>query len=141
MMFRDLLTDASMNAEEQQRFAAAHFPDELSAHGMRLWRPGESYSLVAERYLLGVATYSVDDLKLMDMVDFDMRNGRFGEASLDFFDMSRIKRMAEFEEYIPGITPVNQSPILGVWRDGILVERLQGYAARRRLISLAAGRK
>ena len=43
MMFKDLLIKEAANPEEQQILAAKHFSDELYAHGMRLWQPGDPY--------------------------------------------------------------------------------------------------
>ena len=98
---------------------------------------GTRINLVGERYLLGVAArYSLRDLELMDELDARVRDGRLGGGSLDVFDMSQIPTMEDFEKYIPGIAPVSQSPVLGVWRDGVLVERMQGYVARSRLLSV-----
>jgi hypothetical protein len=137
MMFRDLLLGTSAKPEELQRLAAKRFPEEARGHGIRLWQPGDPYASVGRRYLLGVAAgYSLQDLQLMDELDLRLRDGWLGDAHLDVFDMSEMRAMEDFEKYIPGITPVYQSPILGIWKDGVLVERLRGSRARNRLLEV-----
>jgi hypothetical protein len=88
---------------------------------------------------MGVAAgYSIHDLELMDKLNCGIREGRLGSAAVDVFDMSRILRMEEFDAFVPGITPVRSSPILGVWVDGVLKECLQGFNARQRLLEALA---
>jgi hypothetical protein len=142
MRFQDLLSSVeSGSPAEQQHRAARQFPDEVRAHGMRLWRPGDSYNSTGVRILVGVAAgYSLYDLQLMDDLDLGIHRGRLSSVALDVFDMSAIETQHELEAYIPGITPVNQTPVLGIWTDGVLRERLQGFSAKQRLLSIIAPR-
>ena len=75
MTFQNLLKIAPSDPEQQQRLAELRFPDVISAHGMRLWRPGDKYAKTGERYLLGVATYSLYDLQLLDELAARIREG------------------------------------------------------------------
>jgi hypothetical protein len=136
MRFQELLSRMHAgNPERQQTRARQRFPEEVHSHGFRLWQPGDRYSASGVRFLLGVAAaYSVTDLRLLDDLDTGIRERRFKSGVIDVFDSSGIQKMQEFESYIPGITPVVQSPVLGVWVNGELKERLQGFHVRRRLL-------
>ena len=134
MRFHDLLAQTEHSAEDQQRRASEWFPTVLASHGISLWRPGDPFPPIGVRYLLGVAArYSIPDLDLLDELDAKRRQGSLS-AHRDVFDTSLLQKMDEFEEYIPGIAPVVQTPVLGVWVDGILRERLQGLRARNRVL-------
>ena len=136
MRFQELLENSlTKNPEEQQSSARQRFAAEVRGHGMKLWQPGDPWTAVGERFLVGVAAaYSVHDLKLMDDIDAGVRSGHIVSSAVDIFDISNIGNMSEFEEYIPGMTPVTQSPVLGIWVDGQLTERLQGFKAKQRLL-------
>jgi hypothetical protein len=135
MTFRELLSDrVSNDPSEQHRVARVRFPDVARAHGMRLWRPGDSYTTIGERYLLGVAVFSTYDLELLDELSVRINDGRLTPNRLDLFDIDNILRQEDLELYIPGLHGFIQPPALGVWRDGIVQERSQGFHARQRLL-------
>lgn len=140
MSLKGLLTDAGLlEPAEQQRLAMQRFPEAVRSQGMSLWRPGDPLKSTGTRLLLGVAAgYSINDLELMDKLNCGIREGRLGSVVVDVFDMSQVLRMEEFDAYVPGIAPVRSSPILGIWVDGLLKERLQGFDARRRLLEALA---
>ena len=135
MKFEDLLKPASTNPAEQQRLAKLRFPDLVREHSMRLWKPGDSYSTVGVRFLLGVAaSYSVPELELLDRVAVGVSKGTLKSAAIDIFDMSTITDVQDFDLYIPDIGRVTRSPLLGIWIEGRLIERAEGFAATQRVL-------
>jgi len=98
---------------------------------MHLWVPGDEISTNVDRLLIGVATYSTADLKLLDAVNRWLA-GRT-DIRVDTFDVLDIVHPSDFEKYIPGIGRVYQTPVAGLWAGGVLAEAGSGIAARRML--------
>ena len=49
---------------------------------------------------------------------------------VEVFDTSLLKAMEDFDRFIPGIAPVYQTPVVGLWVDGELRVRKTGKEAR-----------
>jgi hypothetical protein len=95
--------------------------------------------------LLGVASYSLYDLYLLDtLVEAGVGHTNVRPASteggvapadksvsVDVFSVHDCRRQEDFDEYVPGLTPVLQSPVVGLWREGKLVEKAVGAAGRK----------
>ena len=96
-----------------------------------VWTPGESFPTTGARVLVGIATWSLYDLDLLDALD----SRSFGDDTVHVFDMDSCKTMSDFENYIPGIGNVFQPPVVGYWQDGRLLYREQGAAARNWLLT------
>ncbi len=81
------------------------------------------------RILLGVASYSLPDLALLDTL-----NEADGQGSiwprLDVFNVLECKSVQDFERYVPGLGKVFQTPVVGYWEDGVLKENAWGKAGR-----------
>jgi hypothetical protein len=52
----------------------------------------------------------------------------------DVFDCGDVDSMGRMDFYVPGITPVFQTPVVGVWDGGTLVERGSGFDGRQILV-------
>jgi hypothetical protein len=79
--------------------------------------------------LLGVATWSGYDMQLLDTLhDAMSRPGDYPSVAL--FNAGILTSMDEFYKYIPGVPFVFHTPAVGIWRDGVLTERAEGYAGR-----------
>jgi hypothetical protein len=91
---------------------------------------------VANGAIIGVAFYSLHDLEFLDQVVAYEQDGRAeqGAKVILVFDVLACKAMADFEEIIPGIGPVYQTPVIGVWKDGSLIAKETGLQARRLVI-------
>jgi hypothetical protein len=95
----------------------------------RLWEPGDPIPQRGVFALLGVATWSGYDMQLLDALQEAMsRPGNYPDVAL--FNAGILTSMDEFYKYIPEVPEVFHTPAVGVWRDGVLTERAEGYAAR-----------
>jgi hypothetical protein len=121
--FLDLFADDG--GDDDRAFEAA-----VAKSHLRLWKPGDPIADTGVRVLLGTATWSGYDMRLLDVVDEAL--SRLGPAAplVEVFDASYLPSQDVFHEYIPGLPPVFHTPVVGVWRDGTLHERGEGYDAR-----------
>jgi len=77
------------------------------------------------RILVGAVESSRYDFEFLDLVSgFDEFEFR------DIFMLSDCGSQSEIETYIPGATPVYHSPAIGIWEDGNLVARANGFGQR-----------
>jgi hypothetical protein len=75
--------------------------------------------------LLGVATWSGYDMNLLDLIEEVPDNG----VRVEVFDADSFSTPDDLARLIPG-TAFLQTPFVGYWLDGKLVESASGYAAR-----------
>jgi hypothetical protein len=102
----------------------------LQAKGMKKWHPGDPIPGVGRRMLIGLATYSRDDIDLAQALVDHKASGGSG-VQVELFSVMDIRTMQEFEEYIPGIGNVYQTPVAGLWEDGVVIRTSQGLEARK----------
>jgi hypothetical protein len=134
--FVDLLLKTFDIHDQAQLLAAELFPRVVAMSKMRLWRIGDSISTVESRILIGVAaSYSIPDLQLLDEINKRLSGESIISDRVDVFDISSCKEMKDFENYIPGIGNVYQTPIIGYWENGVLKESLSGFHARNWLVN------
>src|SRR5205823_2844807 len=114
---------------ELQRRAGELFPERVGLSPFRLWSPGQPIPAKGRRILIGVAArYSLQDLELLDKLSERVEGARSPEV-IDVFDASSIPRPEEFQAYVPGLTRVLQTPVLGVWDNGTFVRSATGWEA------------
>ena len=131
--FTQLLAPSGIDVpSSQQEYARKQFPELVSRSNLRLWKPGDEIPNNKPRLLLGVATYSDSDMRLLDALD--ERVGVGTEERVDVFNVLDCKSQSDFAKYVPGISRVFQSPVVGVWEDGTLKRSLSGSEARHFLI-------
>jgi hypothetical protein len=82
------------------------------------------------RLLIGVATYSERDLKLLDLLAELLEQREENLPHIDVFDTLDCKSQQDFDKYIPGIGKVFQTPVAGYWQDAILQDKAWGKSAR-----------
>ena len=126
-----LRADVGLAPGEQQRLAYERFPSTVANSPMSLWRQGETIPTNGTRILIGVATYSIQDLSLLDSIEskLSIKTGR--QETTQLFDVLKCTDMDDFEEYVSGIGKVFQTPVLGVWESGILQYKAAGWSARK----------
>jgi hypothetical protein len=117
---------------EQQAAAREQLRSMLAQSKLRYWSPSMAFSLQGERILIGVATWSVFDLNLLDCLQEALSRGS-RQTVIDVFDADDCKALDDFEPYIPSIGRVFQSPAVGIWRDGESVLSAWGFAGRQLL--------
>lgn len=130
--FADLLRyDGRRSVAEQQEAAGRRFPDLIARSPLTWWRPGDPIATEGRRLLIGVAaSYSLLDLQLLDALVEEEPQSRRARPRIDVFDIEACPTMADFESYVPGIGRVYQTPVAGLWEDGILKQKAWGSSAR-----------
>jgi hypothetical protein len=84
--------------------------------------------------LLGLAFYSLPDLQFLDDIVIRSRNTSDShEMRIDVFDVLSCKSMQDFESLFPGLEPVTVTPVIGIWRNGKLMEKGFGFRETRRI--------
>ncbi len=128
---------------ETQQIALKEFPQAMQESGLRWWKPDMDVPLHGRRLLIGVATYSLADMRLLDLVEGYRQSvgsqppgrGR-GILNIDVIDVAACRRPSDFATYIPGITKVFATPVVGLWEEGALQKALSGAQARELISSL-----
>jgi hypothetical protein len=149
--FQDLhLSYQHLSPGEQQAAVERELPALVSKGPLHWLSPESPPSGAAERLVLGVAPYSKDDMRLLDLVRQAVlkecsprRGGRLqpetpgreppvapGPLRVEVFSVLACKTHQDFEKYIPGIGKVYQTPVVGYWVDGVLREKCWGAPAR-----------
>lgn len=127
--FTQLLAPSGIDVpSNQQEYARKQFPELVSRSNFQLWKLGDEIPNNGQRLVLGVATYSNSDMRLLDALDETVGVGT--EERVDVFNVLDCKSQSDFDMYVPGIAKVFQSPVLGVWEDGTLKRTLSGNEAR-----------
>jgi len=114
---------------ELQQLAFEQFPTLVESSHMKMWLRGEDLpkSSTVDVLLIGIASYSLFDLELLDALKDQVPRTH---CEIYIFDVAAIVDSKDFEEFFPGIGRVFQSPIIGLWKQTELKEKLSGAAAR-----------
>ncbi|HJT76734.1 MAG TPA: hypothetical protein VJ739_05985 [Gemmataceae bacterium] len=110
------------------------FPAAVAGSSLRLWRPGDPLSDHGTRILIGIATWSGYDMRLLDVVEEGMARG--SAPAVAVFNTSDCRTQDDFNKYVPGLGAVYQTPVVGIWQDGRLEWSGQGAEARERVARL-----
>ena len=106
--FSSLLEPRSeMSVGQQQRDAAEHLAGLLRESRLHLWQPGDPVPNRGRRILLGVASYSLPDLALLDTLNEADEQGSIWPR-LDVFNVLQCQSIQDFERYVPGIGKVSR---------------------------------
>jgi hypothetical protein len=111
-------------------YARSKAQEVLSANGVTFTTDLSSTSIV-NGAMVGIAFYSLPDLELLDQLVLacGSKTGSDSESVL-VFDVLDCKGMRDFEQLIPGIGPVYQTPVVGLWKDSKLIEKGTGAKGR-----------
>ena len=93
---------------------------------LHLWSPGQPTSQTGRRILIGIATWSGYDLALLDLIE----DAIHAPIRIDVFDTEVCRTPPDLERYIPGLDPGPQTPFVGLWENGQLVEMAAGFPGR-----------
>jgi hypothetical protein len=97
---------------------------------LRLWKPSDPIADRGIRVLVGTATWSGYDMRLLDVIDEALARMGTDAPLIEVFDASYLPSQEAYRDYIPGLPMVFHTPVAGVWHDGVLRERAEGYDAR-----------
>jgi len=133
MKFVDLLLPGIGSPAKQQIEASKFFPSLVSRSRLHLWSPGDPVESRGVRALLGVSpSYCIYDLILLDDADAAPLTAS-NEIRIDVFDLAVCHTQSNIQAFFPVAMEFQQTPVLGIWSMGRLIEVLQGYHARERL--------
>lgn len=119
---------------DHQHYVEQQFPLVLGQSNLHLWHPGGAVTAEGRRYLVGVATWSEYDMRLLDLLDAALVLVQPGPVRVDVFSLQVCQSAADFESYIPDLGPVFQTPVIGVWQQGVLLDKGTGARAREKLL-------
>jgi hypothetical protein len=136
--FYDLfLSHRNLMPGEQQRAVEQEFPAVVARTGLRWWSPDSGIPASGTRLVIGVATWSGYDMRLLDIIAEAMsRRQPSGVPVVEVFNTADCREPRDFARYVPMRRSVSQTPVVGVWRDGQLEWSGQGYEARDRAARL-----
>ncbi len=120
----------SPEAWADPHWADRQLPKLLAGTPLRLWAPVDPVSDRGVRLLVGVATWSGYDMRLLDVMAEGLLRGRTAVSDVDIFNTADCQRHADFRRYIPKLRTVLQMPVAGVWVSGQLNWAGQGAEAR-----------
>jgi hypothetical protein len=92
-----------------------------------LWGREEAVPATGSFLLVGVATWSGYDMKLLDLLE----QTPDGPDVIGVFDTNDCRSAEDYEARIPGIGMPYQTPVVGVWQDGELRASGSGYEGRK----------
>lgn len=81
--------------------------------------------------LIGAATWSQYDMALLDQIDVVLQIDRPSRLTVFVFDLDECQSTHELNERIPGVGEAFQSPVVGLWIDGKIVQTAWGFEARK----------
>jgi hypothetical protein len=119
--------DGSLGPSQQD--LDVRFPSVVASSPFRLWSPGKAIPAKGKRLLVGVATWSAYDMRLLDAVAQALRKQPC-DLTVEVFNVADCASPQAFDRYVPGIGPVFHTPVAGLWSDGNLVEQATGKPGR-----------
>jgi hypothetical protein len=129
--FHDLLKACNgIAVGELQESARKAFPLLVKQSRFTLWSPGQPSYHHGPRLLIGVATYSEPDLRLLDLLGEVLDRRTESPLHIDVFNILDGRCQQDFDKYIPGIGNVFQTPVVGFWQNGVLKDNAWGKSAR-----------
>ena len=134
--FESLLYGSGNPADVQER-ANQKLPFLLTKSNLHFWRLGDAIVSHSTRFLVGIAVWSLYDLRLLDALDAAFSNGKRTEH-IDVFNLDSCRTQEEILAYFPHIDKVVHTPIVGVWRDGKQIRQGSSYIGRNILVEAFA---
>jgi hypothetical protein len=133
-VFFDLFTRHSSDptVRDDPTWADQRFAELVASSPFHLWRPGDPIIFKDNvRLLIGVATWSGYDMRLLDVIAEALRRNLTDLSTIDVFNTVDCQSADDFTRYIPGLRDIAQTPVVGFfWRDEQFSTSYQGHAAR-----------
>jgi hypothetical protein len=100
--------------------------DSIVENRMSLWQPGDSFSKVGTRFLLGVCPiWNGYDAYLLDSLSDSLKKKSIKET-LDVLNLDCINNLEDLQKNFGDI----DTTILGIWEDGVFQKSLWGWDAK-----------
>ena len=97
----------------------------------RIWEYGAPYSMQGIRILAIIGVWSHFDLNFLQWLKDALERGLLKHASIDLFD--GLAESPSMQDLIPGLGGAD-TPIVGVWEDGMFREFTSGCRRSQQLI-------
>ena len=111
-------------------WADRRFPEVVASSPFHLWRPGDPIPEHGPRHLIGVATWSGYDMRLLDVIAEAIRRHPVDPPTIDVFNTADCHSAQDFARYIPVLNEVSNTPVWSFWNNGQFHSFVQGYSAR-----------
>ena len=119
---------AAKDPAAAQKKARSGFRRAVLQSEFTLRMPSAPLGKTGRHFIIGVAIYAADELRLLDELESSLpANGR-GSPTIEVFDVLQCQQMQDFEEFVPGIGNVSRTPVIGVLIDGTLVDKATGLS-------------
>jgi hypothetical protein len=118
------------NSVEDPARVDRELPTLVKASPLRWWHVGDDFGDEGVRLLIGVATWSGYDMRLLDVIAAALAHAPKRAPSVDVFNIADCRQLHDLRSHVPKLRQVFHTPIVGVWREGQLVESREGYEAR-----------
>lgn len=115
---------------ETQRRAREAFPNLVNdefARWFYLRKPDTYVPDQGLELILGVATYSLYDLRLLDEIVEAQRGGVFRPRRVGVFDILECKKMTDVHRYLPSVDAIASTPVLATYSSGRISDFWEGY--------------
>ena len=122
-----------LDAWDQASYISQHLQEAFPVKAIRLWHFGEPFSREGRRIFIGVATYSLPEMRALDALIDAASHASPINGAIDVFDTAECRNLEDLRQLVPGIGPSLHTPIVGVWEDGVLREKASGAEARKLL--------
>ncbi len=106
----------------------------LAGSGLNAWHLGDPVPTIGQRILIGIAAWSVYDLRLLDALK-QACTGRLGTlARIDILDIDAASRASGGWDYLgrifPGIGNIYHTSVVGIWENDTLIQTASGATGR-----------
>lgn len=109
------------------------FSFRLTKSNLHLWNLGDPIVSEVTRILVGIVTWSVYELRLLDALN-EALSGENRTERVDIFDLDLFPTQEKISAFVPNIGRIIHPPIVGIWQDGKQILQASGPAGRDILI-------
>jgi hypothetical protein len=136
-MFHELLENPKrLEPGPLQSDARRLFPAIVQRSHLEQHVPGSAVPTTGKYVIIGVATYSPDELRLLD--DLEAAHARWGGTSkVVVFDVLDCNDMNDMRKHVPSLMVVVQTPVVAFWDGGKLVASQTGLHLRHEVLHKA----
>jgi hypothetical protein len=135
-MFHELLNNSKTNPREPgplQSDARRQFPLIVKSSHLEQRLPGSPIPSNGKYVIIGVATYSRDELRLLDEIEAAYSQWA-NTAKVLVFDVMECKDMEDMRSYAPPHVVVAQTPVVALWDGGEAIASQTGLRMTREML-------
>ena len=135
-MFHELLLNPRrLEPGQLQSIARGKFPSIVTQSHLEQHVPGSPVPIHGKFVIIGVATYSPDELRLLDEVE--AAYAQWGKTKVVVFNVLDCNDMNDMRRHVPPLMMVVQTPIVALWDNGKLVTSQTGLRMTREVLQNA----